>query len=464
MAKAKVLVIDDEKLLRWSLDQNLSKDGYTVSTAEKGLDGLSQFREDPPDITLLDIHLPDISGITVLEGIKEINKDAIVIMITAFGDVQTAVKTIKLGAYDFVEKPFNMDKLKIILDKALETSSLRKEVSNFRSQLNSKYAPASLIGSSQPMKKVLDLIQKVAKSDASTVMLQGESGTGKDLVAKVIHYQSARKDKPFVEINCTALPETLIESELFGYEKFAFTDAKAMKKGMFELADSGTIYLDEIGDMKLSTQAKLLKVIENKSFKRVGGIKDIDVDLRVIAATNKNLDEEVRNGNFREDLYYRLKVIPVYLPPLRDREEDILHLARFFIDLFNREFRKSTKGLASETEKLFLEYHWPGNVREIKNVIERAMILENEVYILPEHLPMEVSSGAATAYSVGAKPMDIRLPSSGIDIEEVEKELIRQALDSTKGNQSKASRLLNLSRDTLRYRMQKFGFLPEKDV
>lgn len=462
MAKAKILVIDDEKLLRWSLDQNLSKDGYAVITAEKGLDGLSQFREETPDITLLDIHLPDISGITVLEGIKEINRDSIVIMITAFGDVQTAVKTIKLGAYDFVEKPFNMDKLKIILDKALETSSLRKEVSNFRSQLNSKYAPASLIGDSPSMHKVFDLIQKVAKSDASTVMLQGESGTGKDLVAKVIHYQSARKDKPFVEINCTALPETLIESELFGYEKFAFTDAKTMKKGMFELADSGTIYLDEIADMKLSTQAKLLKVIENKSFKRVGGIKDIDVDLRIVAATNKNLSEEIRNGNFREDLYYRLKVIPIHLPSLREREEDILLLARYFIDLFNREFRKSVKGLASETEKLFLEYHWPGNVREIKNVIERAMILENEVYILPEHLPMEVSSGVV--YTGSPKPMDIRLPVTGIDIEEVEKELIRQALDSTKGNQTKASRLLNLTRDTLRYRMQKFGFLPEKEV
>lgn len=461
MGKAKVLVIDDEKLLRWSLEQNLSKEGYTVFTAEKGLDGLTLFKEESPDLTLLDIHLPDISGITVLEGIKEINKDAVVVMITAFGDVQTAVKTIKLGAYDFVEKPFNMDKLKIILEKALETCSLRKEVLQFRSQLSSRYGFESIIGQSGIMKKVFELIEKVARSDASTILLQGESGTGKDLVAKVIHYQSGRGDKPFIEINCTALPETLIESELFGYEKGAFTDAKSMKKGLFELADSGTIYLDEIADMKLSTQAKLLKVIENKAFKRVGGIKDLEVDLRIIAATNKVLDEEVKNGNFREDLYYRLKVIPVFLPPLRERREDIPLLAKYFMEVFNHEFRKNVKGLASETEKLFLEYGWPGNIRELKNVIERAMILENEESILPEHLPLEVS--AKETYFSGQKLVDIKLPSTGLDIEEVEKELIRQALDSTKGNQTKAARLLNLTRDTLRYRMQKFGFLPDKE-
>jgi len=461
MAKAKVLVVDDEKLLRWSLEQNLSKDGYTVFTAEKGLDGLTLFKDESPDLTLLDIHLPDISGITVLEGIKEINKDAVVVMITAFGDVQTAVKTIKLGAYDFVEKPFNMDKLKIILEKALETCTLRKEVLQFRSQLSSRYGFESIIGQSPVIKKVFELMEKVARSDASTVLLQGESGTGKDLVAKVIHYQSARGDKPFIEINCTALPETLIESELFGYEKGAFTDAKATKKGLFELADSGTIYLDEIADMKLSTQAKLLKVIENKAFKRVGGIKDIEVDLRIIAATNKVLEDEVKSGAFREDLYYRLKVIPIHLPPLRERKEDIPLLAKYFIDLFNHEFRKNVVGLAPEAEKLFFDYSWPGNIRELKNVIERAMILENEEYILPEHLPMEVCN--KEFQGAGYKAVDIRLPMSGLDIEEVEKELIRQALDSTKGNQTKAAKLLNLTRDTLRYRMQKFGFLPDKE-
>lgn len=461
MPEAKILVIDDEKLLRWSLQQNLSKEGYTVITAEKGMEGLNLFKEETPDVTLLDIHLPDVSGITVLQGIKEINKDALAIMITAFGDIQTAVKTIKLGAYDFVEKPFNVDKLKILVAKALETVSLRKEVSQFRSQLSLKYGFDSIIGQSEAMQKIFELIKKIAKSDATTIMLQGESGTGKDLVAKVIHYQSRRSDKPFMEINCTALPETLIESELFGHEKGAFTDAKAMKKGLFELSDGGSIYLDEIGDMKPSTQAKLLKILESKMFKRIGGVKDISVDVRIIAATNKNLAEEVKSGNFREDLYYRLKVIPVLIPPLRDRPSDISALAKYFINEFNREFKKNLKGISKEAEKYFKEYQWPGNVRELKNIIERAMILESEEdFILPEHLPIEFTSTEVALANV--RSIDIKIPPGGLDIEEVEKELIRQALDITRGNQTRASRLLNITRDALRYRMQKFGFLPEK--
>lgn len=461
MAEAKILVVDDEKLLRWSLEQNLSKEGYSVLLAEKGLEGLSTFKEEIPDITLLDIHLPDVSGITVLEGIKEINPNALVIMITAFGDIQTAVKTIKLGAYDFVEKPFNMEKLKILIQKALETVSLRKEVSEFRKQISSKFGFDSIIGQSEQIKEVFKVISKVAKSDASTVLLQGESGTGKDLVAKIIHYQSSRADKPFMEINCTALPETLVESELFGHERGAFTDAKAMKKGLFELADGGTIYLDEIGEMSHSTQSKLLKVLESKSFKRIGGTKDIEVDVRVVTATNRNLEEAVTKGTFREDLYYRLKVIPILLPPLRDRTSDITLLAKYFIDEFNREFKKNVKGLSKETEKCFVDYTWPGNVRELRNVIERAMILENEDYILPEHLPRELTS-KTVAYQQFSS-VNIKIPAGGIDIEEVEKELIRQALDLTGGNQTRAAKLLNLTRDTLRYRMQKFGFLPEKD-
>ncbi|MFA4829748.1 MAG: sigma-54 dependent transcriptional regulator, partial [Thermodesulfovibrionales bacterium] len=338
---------------------------------------------------------------------------------------------------------------------------LRKEVSQFRSQLSLKYGFDSIIGQSEEMQKIFEIIKKIAKSDATTIMLQGESGTGKDLVAKVIHYQSRRSDKPFMEINCTALPETLIESELFGHEKGAFTDAKAMKKGLFELADGGSIYLDEIGDMKPSTQAKLLKIIESKMFKRIGGVKDITVDVRIIAATNKNLAEEVKSGNFREDLYYRLKVIPVLIPPLRDRPSDISDLAKYFINEFNREFKKNLKGISKETEKYFKEYQWPGNVRELKNIIERAMILESEEdFILPEHLPIEFTSKEVALANV--RSIDIKIPPGGLDIEEVEKELIRQALDITRGNQTKSSRLLNITRDALRYRMQKFGFLPEK--
>jgi two-component system, NtrC family, response regulator AtoC len=458
---AKILVIDDEKLLRWSMQQNLSKEGYTVITAEKGIEGLGLFIEEEPDIVLLDIHLPDISGINVLESIRKEDPNAIVIMVTAFGDIQTAVKTIKFGAYDFVEKPFNLEKLKILIGKALETCSLRREVSQFRSQLSTKYGFSNIIGTSDEMLKILELTRKVAKSDATTILLQGQSGTGKDLIAKVIHYESNRASKPFMDINCTALPESLIESELFGHEKGSFTDAKQMKKGLFELADGGTVFLDEIGDMKLSTQAKLLKIIENKTFKRIGGVKDISVNLRIIASTNKSIVEEVKKENFREDLYYRLKVIPIHLPPLKDRGEDILQLAKFFIDDFNREFKKDVKGLSKETGKAFLAYPWPGNVRELRNVIERAMILENEEYILPEHLPAEFLTGETRFTGLMNAP--IVLPPGGFDIEEVEKNIIKQALEQSKWNQTRAAKLLNLTRDALRYRMQKFGFLQEKN-
>ncbi len=460
MESPKILVIDDEKLLRWSLDQNLSKEGYNVITAEKGLEGLEVFSAEQPDVVLLDIHLPDISGIQVLERIKKENKNTVVIMITAFGDVQTAVQTIKFGAYDFVEKPFNMDKLKILISKALETATLRNEVSQFRDKISQQYHFSSIICKSPEMVKIVDLVRKVAQSDATTILLQGESGTGKDLIAKVIHYESSRGSKPFMDINCTALPETLIESELFGFEKGAFTDAKQMKKGLFELSDGGTIFLDEIGDMKLSTQAKLLKVLENKTFKRIGGIRDITVDLRIIASTNKNLHEQVKKEHFREDLYYRLKVIPIVLPPLRERPSDTLLLARHFIEQFNRDFKKQVKGLSKETEQAFLDYPWPGNVRELKNVIERSMILESDEYILSEHLPAEFSMQKTGAPLAGSSA--ITIPSGGLDIEEVEKGLIRQALEQTKWNQTRAARLLNLTRDSLRYRMQKFGLMPEK--
>ena len=420
------------------------------------MEGLNLYKEELPDIAVLDIQLPDVSGMTVLEKIKEIDRNAIIIMITAYGDIQTAVKSIKMGAYDFIEKPFNMDKLNILIKKALETVVLRKEVSQLKNKLSAQYGFDSIIGQSQEMKKVFELIEKVARSDATTVLILGESGTGKDLVAKVIHYQSKRATKPFVEITCTALPESLIESELFGFEKGAFTDAKTMKKGLFELSDGGSIFLDEIGDMKLNTQAKLLKVLESKTFKRIGGVKDITVDVRIIAATNRKLHEEVAKGNFRDDLYFRLKVIPIFLPPLRERRDDIALLARYFISQYNKEFKKNVKGLTKETEKLFLEYPWPGNVRELKNVIERVMILENDEFIMPEHLPLEITS-AELLQRGDLEEYEIKIPHGGIDIEGVERKLIKRALEMTRGNQTRAAKLLNITRDALRYRMQKFG-------
>jgi len=459
--RGKILVIDDEKLVRWALQRNLEKEGYMVFPAENGTEGLELFYTEQPEIVLLDMHLPDTSGLTVLEKIKKDNADVVVMMITAFGDVQTAVRAIKAGAHDFVEKPFNLDKLKIIISKAAETAALRREVSQFRAAISRKYGFGNFIGKSAPVLAVRELARKVAQSDAATVLLQGESGTGKDLIAKVIHYESKRADNPFMDINCSALSEALLASELFGHEKGAFTDAKNMKKGLLELSDGGTVFLDEIADMKPSTQVQILKVLENRTFKRVGGVKDISVDLRIIAATNKNLSEEVGKGSFREDLYYRLNVVQIHLPSLRERCDDIPVLAAHFISEFNRDFKKRVKGISKETERVLEAYSWPGNVRELRNVIERAMILENEEYILPEHLPVVLTSGARPV-AAGKTAIPLRFPEGGIDMEGVERELIGKALDQAAGNQTKAAKLLNLTRDALRYRMRKFGFSGDK--
>jgi len=455
--KAKILVVDDEHLIRWSLEQNLTKQGYEVMVAGSGEDALKLMREDTPDLMLLDIQLPGINGLEVLEKVKENEEeDVIVIMCTALGVLETAVKAMRIGAYDYVNKPFNLDELSIVIKKALETRELKREVAHLRSEQTKKYGIHNIIAESRHMKNVLEMVQKVARSDASTVLVQGESGAGKELVAKAIHYESSRADKPFMAINCAAVPETLLESELMGHEKGAFTDAKMQKKGLFELADGGTVFLDEIGDMEPGMQAKLLRVLEDRSFRRVGGTRDISVDVRIISATNKDLLAAIEEKTFRNDLYYRLQVIPIFLPALRERKEDLIPLAQHFIDHFNREFGKTVKGISKMAEKFLLEYNWPGNVRELRNVLERAIILENEEVLLLEHLPKEVMDRSA---GVSAGPITFQLPPDGIDIEDVERELIRQALEKTSGNQSKAAKMLNLGIDAFRYRMKKFGYL-----
>ncbi len=455
MRKTRILVVDDEHLIRWSLEQNLKKQGYDVLTAGSGEDALKLVREEQPDLVLLDIQLPGMSGLEVLEKIKEFDEEIIVIMVTAHGGLETAVNAMRLGAYDYINKPFNLDEMGLVIRKALETCDLRREVARLRSE-HKKSGPPQMIGVSKHMKSVLDMMDKVAKSEAATVLIQGESGTGKELVAKWIHYESNRADKPFVAINCAAVPATLLESELFGHEKGAFTDAKATKKGLFELADGGTVFLDEIGDMEMGMQAKLLRFLEDRTFRRIGGSKVITVDVRIISATNKDLIKAIDEKIFRNDLYYRLQVIPIYLPPLRDRREDILLLANHFIDAYGREFNKRVKGISSMAEKLLVEYNWPGNIRELKNVIERAIILGNEDMLLIEHLPLEI---LAKTSSIAAPMVTFKLPPEGVDIEEVEKELIRQALEITEWNQSKAAKKLNLGIDAFRYRMKKFGFL-----
>ena len=391
MGRPTILVVDDEKLIRWSLKENLEKAGYAVYTAATGEEALDLIGRELPDLILQDVKLPGVSGMEILEQVKELDPTALIIMMTAYGDVDTSVKAMKLGAYDFVEKPFDFEKLRVRIGKALETVNLKREVRATRSREQSRYDLTRIVGETPPMREVLEMVRRIAESDATTVLLQGESGTGKDLVARAIHYQSRRAARPYLEINCTSLPETLIESELFGHEKGAFTDARAAKKGQFELADGGTVFLDEIGDMPLSTQAKLLKVIENKTFKRLGGVRDVLVDVRIVAATNKELEAAVAEGAFRKDLYYRLKVFPIHLPPLRERRADIPLLAAHFIELFNREFKKQVQGIAADAEAMMMEYDWPGNVRELKNVIERAVILGGRETILAEHLPPETS-------------------------------------------------------------------------
>jgi len=454
--KHKILVVDDEHLIRWSLEQNLKKQGYEVTTAGSGEEAMRLVQEESPDLMLLDVQLPGMNGMEVLEKVKETEEDLIVIMVTALGVLETAVKAMRLGAYDYINKPFNLDELAIVIKKALETQELKREVAQLRSTQPKKFSIDGIIGESDEQKHVLSMVRKIAQSDAGTVLIQGESGTGKELVAKAIHYESARADKPFMAINCAAVPETLLESELMGHEKGAFTDAKSQKKGLFEMADGGTVFLDEIGDMPQGIQAKLLRVLEDRAFRRVGGTKDIHVDVRIISATNKDLLEAIKDKSFRNDLYYRLQVIPIFLSPLRERRPDIIALARHFIDVFNKEFGKSVKDISASAEQFLLEYEWPGNVRELKNVIERAIILENDEIMKLEHLPRELVSQTTGGES---GPLEFLLPPEGVDIEDVERELIRQALEMVDGNQSKAAKKLNLGIDAFRYRMKKFKFL-----
>lgn len=456
MRQQKILVVDDEHLIRWSLEQNLKKQGYEVVTAASGEDALKLLKDEVPDLMLLDIQLPGIDGLAVLERVKEMEEEIIVIMVTALGVLETAVKAMRMGAYDYINKPFNLDELAIVIKKALETGELKREVAHLRSEQSRKYGTGGIIGRSRHMHNVLAMVEKVAKSDAGTIFIQGESGTGKELIAKAIHYQSGRAERPFMAINCAAVPETLLETELMGHERGAFTDAKVQKKGLLEMADGGTLFLDEIGDMAPGMQAKLLRVLEDRSFRRVGGTKDIQVDVRIISATNKDLLQAIEEKVFRADLYYRIQVIPIHLPALRERRDDIMPLVEHFIGHFNREFGKSVKGVSKMAEKFLTEYAWPGNIRELRNIIERAIILENEETLLLEHLPQELVAKTGGS-SVG--PFSIHLPEEGIDIEDVERELIRQSLETSEGNQSKAAKKLNLGIDAFRYRMKKFGFL-----
>ena len=448
MPNATVLIVDDELLIRWSLASRLKDEGYRTLEAATAAEALSQHREGV-DLVLLDIGLPDASGLAVLRQIKEADPDTLVIMLTGDTGVQTAVEAMKAGAAHYANKPFDLDEVVLLVEKALETTQLRREVRTLRARQAQPYGPESIVGDSAPIVAVRTMLQKIGVSPASTVLLTGESGTGKDLAAKVIHYSSNRASKPFMNITCSALPETLLESELFGHERGAFTGADRQKRGLIESADGGTVFLDEIGEMIPLLQAKLLRFLEEKTFKRVGGSGDIKVDVRVIAATNRSLQDEVKKGHFREDLFYRLNVMAVPLPPLRDRRDDVPQLLQFYVNAFNLEFRKKIRGVTPGAMKALQAYQWPGNVRELRNAVERAMLLTEGAELTEAHFAMLTATDAELSTGLG-------LPAGGINLEELEQSLVVQALERSGWNQTKAATLLGLNRDQIRYRIEKF--------
>ncbi|MGD1019584.1 MAG: sigma-54 dependent transcriptional regulator [Verrucomicrobiia bacterium] len=454
MARIKVLIIDDEKLVRWSLQQKLSKEGYEVESAPTGEEGINLIREDGYDLVLLDLRLPGMDGVQVLQEIRKLEKEVAVIMLTAETAISRAVECVRLGAHNYLCKPFDFEEVRVALEKAREDLKLRREVTRIRRAQRRKFGLENLVGQSPQMRQLRELISRVGESDATTVLIDGENGTGKELAARAIHLGSARANQPFMGINCSAIPDALIESELFGHERGAFTDAKTTKKGLFELADGGTVLLDEVGDMKPALQAKLLRVLESREFQRVGGTQSITVDVRVIAATNKNLEEAVANGEFRQDLYYRLKVISLRMPALREQAEDIPLLAEHYLARFAEEFNKPLKKLSPEAAKALQQYAWPGNVRELRNVIERLVILEHAEVVMPEHLPTELRLGTrSNGHSL------IQLPPGGVALTEVERELVYQAMERAGGNQCHAAELLGIERDALRRRLIKYGYL-----
>jgi two-component system, NtrC family, response regulator AtoC len=458
--------VDDDAAIRWSLAEALRSWGYASVEAGTVAAGLSAFEVEEPTAVLLDIDLPDGSGLDALREIKSRQPEAVVVMITANVQVENTISALRGGAYDFIGKPLHLEELRVTIRNGIEAHQLRREVTQARRERARQFSFDQIIGDSPAVRRMLTLARKVAESEASSVLLQGESGTGKDLVAKAIHYGSRRSDFPFVAINCAAIPATLIESELFGYEKGAFTDAKARKEGLFEQAEGGTLFLDEIGELELGLQAKLLRVLEEGAFRRVGGLKDIPLDVRIVAASNRDLKSESESGRFRLDLYYRLSVIQIDIPPLRERGDDILLLAEHYIQQFGErlKLRQKIRGLSPEVAESFRRYSWPGNVRELRNVVERALILEDADLITTEYLPRDLlaQTGRSASASTPSQPRgeafggrEFMLPPQGLSLEELETALVRQAIERSGGNQTRAAELLGISRDQLRYRLKK---------
>ncbi len=461
--KPVVLLVDDEDTIRLFLEKTLREEGYEALTAATGTEALERTRGELPDLVLLDLKLPDMSGLDVLRQIKEEVPEVCVIMLTAFGDIETAVTAMKKGAFDFVSKPVNLEELLLTIGKGLASRKLTRELFELRRRLKLDVGEDYVPGESPQMKGIYEIVKRVAQSDTTTILIQGESGTGKEMIATMIHRYSSRRDQPFLEINCASLPEELLESELFGHERGAFTDAKSQKVGLLELANKGTLFLDEIGEMSLTIQVKLLRVLERMSFRRVGGTKDIKVSVRIISATNSDLEGAVQRKTFREDLYYRLKVVPIFIPPLRERKEDIYLLLRHLLNQFNKQFNKNFAEIEDAAYDIILNYPWPGNIRELKNMVERVVLLEDDTVLRVAHIPASIRQGMSSERELtGVRKLEMALsrpfPEDGLDFEtllgSIEREIIEKAMREAGGNQSGAARLLRLNRDKIRYRLK----------
>jgi len=450
---AAILLVDDDESLREVMKYHLEQDGHEVLTAENGRAGFELFTKHGPDVVVSDIVMPEIGGVELLKRIKDVSSDTMFVMITAHGSVESAVEAMRLGACDYLEKPFAADALKMSVKKALRVANLEKENKYLRGVAIDKYRFGNIVGASEAMKRVFETAARVAERNA-TVLILGESGSGKELLAKAIHFNSRRKDGPFIPVNVSAIPGQLIDSELFGHEKGAFTGAVTRHAGAFERASGGTIFLDEIAEMPAEHQVRLLRVLQEKEIVRVGGEKSEQVNARVIAATNRDLDDMVRSGQFRQDLYFRLSVVPIEMPPLRRRADDIPSLVAHFLEKHGAESGSERMKMSPEAMDVLMKYDWPGNVRELENAIERCAAITAGPVIAPEDLPEKIRQGAA---ALGLKAFRFELPEGGIVLEDVEKTLIQAALEKNNNNQSAAARYLGITRNTLLYRMDKFN-------
>ena len=459
---ASIYVVDDDTVIRSNLREYLEVERHEVETFSSGEDALSRLDKDTPDVMLIDLRLPGMDGLELLEKVKATSQLVEVIIITGHGDISTAVQAMKLGARDYIKKPFDMDELSLIIHKADSARKIDEHLAYLHKEEQIRMGFGEIIGTSDAMKTVFRFVRQVAQSPKTTVLIRGETGTGKELVARAIHNNSERADKPFIEVNCSAFQETLLEAELFGHEAGAYTDAKQRKKGLVEISHEGSFFLDEIGDMSLGLQAKVLKVIEDQVFRRVGGTKQISVDTRIISATSRNLELLTSEEKFRQDLYYRLNVAMIELPPLRDRGEDIILLAEHFVRVYNAEFKRNIRGILPEVIQKMMSYRWPGNVRELKNVIERAVLFEEDEYISFDSVRIieTAQTEQASDFRFDKDNLIDNLPEEGISLDEVERSLIEKALSSANGNQTKAAQLLGITREKIKYRMKKFSLRP----